>query len=154
MNKGSGHLAFLVGAGIAVFGALIHWVAPFLGPDWYAFLHAPKWVVDSARNGTMAAPVGAVVIGFLMFTCASYAFSGAGLIRRLPFVKTGLAVISTICLLRSLLLVPYLVTVPKMLSAFDIVGSLVWFVAGVMFSVGAFKNWHLLSRNIGYRSSP
>lgn len=148
MNKGTAHIAFLIGAGIAIFGAIIHWVAPFVGPDWYAFLTSPKWVVDSAQSGTIRAPVGAAVIGLLMFTCGLYAFSGAGIIRRLPLTRTGLIVISSICLLRGLLLVPFLLRVPNLLSAFDIVASLVWFAAGVAFFVGTAKNWPFLKPKI------
>ncbi|WP_293931555.1 hypothetical protein [Iodobacter sp.] len=145
---GIGHFSFLIGAGIALFGALIHWVAPLIGPDWYAFLTAPRWVVDSARNGTLEAPLSAVLIGFLMFTCAVYAFSGAGVMKRLPLLRTGLIVISSICLLRGLLLVPLLIRVPELLSAFDIVGSVVWFVAGLGFFVGTIKNWASLRLNV------
>lgn len=144
MHKGIGHLGFLVGAGIALFGALIHWVAPLLGPDWYAFLTAPQWVIDSARNRTLTAPVGAAVIGCLMFACALYAFSGAGLIRRLPLARTGLTIIFSICLLRGILVVPLMVRAPNMLSTFDIVGSMLWFIAGVAFLVGTTKNWSRL----------
>lgn len=137
-------LAFLCGAGIAIFGALIHWVAPLLGPDWYAFLTAPKWVVESARQGTLDAPVGGVVIGGLMFVCALYAFSATGLMRRLPLTKTALCVISTICLVRGLLLIPLLINVPERLTAFDIAASVVWFVAGLCFLVGTIVRWRAL----------
>ena len=30
--------AFAIAAAIAMFGAIIHWVAPLMGPDWYAGL--------------------------------------------------------------------------------------------------------------------
>jgi hypothetical protein len=135
---------FLLAAGIALFGAIIHWVAPFVGVDWYGFLTAPQDVVDSARNGTMLAPVGAAIIGLLMFACAMYAFSGAGLSRRLPLTKTALAVISAICLLRGLLLIPFLIRFPLAVSTFDIVASAVWFVAGAAFAVGTVGNWRRL----------
>lgn len=131
-----GRISFLIGAGIAIFGALIHWLAPLLGADWYAFLRSPQWVVDSARNGTWEAPVGAVVIGVLMFACALYAFAGAGILRWMPLVQTGLSVISPICLLRGLVLVPFLISAPEKLTGFDIVGSLIWFIAGLSFLSG------------------
>jgi hypothetical protein len=141
MNKKFAHTSFLIAAGIALFAACIHWVAPFVGPDWYDFLTAPRWVGESARNGTAEAPVGAMVIGFLMFSCALYAFSGAGLIHRLPLTKTALVIITSICLLRGLLLLPFFIRVPERLSSFDIVASLVWFIAGPGFLFGSYGNW-------------
>lgn len=139
-------LVFLCGAGIAIFGALIHWIAPLLGPDWYAFLTAPNWVVESARRGTWDAPVGGAIIGGLMFLCALYAFSATGLMRRLPLMRTALCVISTICLVRGLLLIPLLIKVPERLTAFDITASVVWFIAGLCFLLGTCLRWGALVR--------
>lgn len=144
MIKQSGWLALLVGAGIAVFGALIHWVAPLLGPDWYAFLTAPAWVVDSARQGTWPAPLGALVIGGLMFVCGWYGLAGAGALPRLPLLRSGLCCIASICLLRGLLLLPFLLYHYALLSAFDIVASFVWFSAGLAFLLGTVSRWQLL----------
>lgn len=137
-------LAFLLAAGIALFGALIHWVAPVMGPDWYAFLTSPAWVVESARNGSWEAPVGGLIIGALMFLCAVYAFSATGLIRQLPLLRTGLCLISAICSIRGLLLIPYLVKVPERLTAFDILASLVWLLAGLSFLTGTMRRWKAL----------
>ena len=135
---------FLCAAGIAIFGALIHWIAPLIGAEWYSFLTAPAWVVESARNGTWDAPIGGAVIGGLMMLCGLYAFSATGLIRRLPFSRTALCVITTICLVRGLLLIPFLIKVPQRLSAFDITASVVWFVAGLCFLVGTILCWKKL----------
>ena len=139
-----GRYAFLFGAGIWLFGALIHWVAPLLGADWYAFLHSPKWVVDSARNHTWQAPLGAVVIGSLMLTCALYALAGAGMILCIPLRKTALVIISTIAIGRGLLPVPWLISTPERLSSFDIIGSLIWLLAGLSLLLGTISRWAFL----------
>lgn len=144
MHSQLGRFSFLVGAGIGLFGALIHWVAPFLGPDWYAFLTSPQWVVASARNGGWEAPLGAAVVGGLMFACFLYALAGVGLMRGMPLLRTALCTISAVCLVRGLLLVPFLLKVPEKLSAFDIVGSLVWFTAGLGFLFGTVSGWATL----------
>lgn len=137
-------LVFLCAAGIAIFGAVIHWIAPLLGPDWYAFLTAPHWVVESARQGTWDAPVGGTIIGGLMMLCGLYAFSATGLMRRLPLLKTALCVITAICLVRGLLLIPLLIKMPQRLTAFDITASVVWLIAGVCFLVGTIARWRAL----------
>ncbi|WP_154668304.1 hypothetical protein [Pseudoduganella violaceinigra] len=135
-----GRVAFLLAAGISVFGALIHFVAPLLGPDWYAFLHAPQKVVASAQDGGLLAPAGAVVIGGLMLTCALYALAGAGMLRWLPFAQMVQGTVAAVCLLRGLLVLPYLYKFPDRMWTFDVVASLIWVAAGFAFLVGILKS--------------
>lgn len=134
-----GRYAFLLAAGISMFGALIHWVAPLLGPDWYAFLQAPPSVVDSARAGTWFAPTGALAIGALMFVCALYALAGAGYLRWLPFAQMAQGTIAAVCLLRGLLVLPYLYKFPDRVWTFDVVASVIWLAAGLGFLVGILR---------------
>jgi hypothetical protein len=141
LNEQAKQTALLTGAAISLFGAVIHWISPLLGPDWYAWLRAPKFVVESARAGTWLAPTGAVVIGGLMFICALYAWSAMGRMARLPLLRTALLVIAAIGLLRGLALLPYAWNMPQLIDTFDVVGSLVWFVAGLGFALGARRNW-------------
>jgi hypothetical protein len=136
MEAGMGRYAFLLAAGLALFGALIHFVAPLLGPDWYAFLHAPAAVVASARGGTALAPAGTVSIGVLMLLCGLYALEGAGWLRWLPFAPQAQGTIAAVCLLRGLLILPYWYKYPGQLTAFDVVASFVWLAAGLTFSFG------------------
>ena len=139
-----GRVAFLVAAGIALFGALVHWAALFVSPDWAAFLRAPGWVVDSFRNGTWVGPVGGIAIGALMLLCALYSFASIRWIGWIPLTRIALPVIATICILRGLLVIPLLLHAP---TGFNIVGSLIWLIAGICFLVGAWSHWRLLKRN-------
>lgn len=135
-----GRIAFLLAAGISLFGAVIHFAAPLLGPEWYAFLQAPPKVVASARAGTWFAPAGAAVIGALMFICCLYALAGAGRLRWLPFAQMAQGTIAAICLLRGLLVVPYLYKFPDRLWTFDVIASCIWFTAGLGFLAGILQS--------------
>jgi hypothetical protein len=135
-----GRFAFLLAAGISLFGAVIHFAAPWLGPEWYAFLQAPPKVVASARAGTWFAPAGAIVIGALMLICSLYALAGAGRLRWLPFAQMVQGTIAAICLLRGLLVVPYLYKFPDRVWTFDVVASLVWLAAGLGFLAGILQS--------------
>ena len=143
MSKRIAHFSLLFAAAIAMFGASLHWIAPALGPDWYAFLHAPASAVTSARNGTAFGPLGAFVIGALMFACALFAFSARGDLRYLPFTRAALVAISFICLARGLIILPYIVILPRV-PAFELVAAAIWFVAGVGFFVGLVGTWPVL----------
>lgn len=126
---------FLVTGGlIAALTAVWHLLCIIGGPGWYAFARAPEVVVDSAKQGTLLAPVGATVIASLMFTCTAYSFSGAGLIKTLPLLKSALAAISIICLVRAVVAVPYLLS--SKLDIWELVASSGWFFVGVCFLIG------------------
>ncbi|WP_057245487.1 hypothetical protein [Duganella sp. Root198D2] len=135
-----GRFAFLLAAGISLFGALIHFVAPLLGPEWYAFLQAPPKVVASAQAGGLLAPTGAMAIGVLMLVCALYALAGAGLLRWLPFAQMVQGTVAAVCLLRGLLVLPYLYRFPERVWTFDAMASAVWFAAGLGFLVGILQS--------------
>jgi hypothetical protein len=126
----------LLAAAIAAIGALIHLAAIPAGPAWYASFGAPPDVVASARAGTWPAPVGAFVIALLMATCAWYACAALGAVRRPPLLRTGLAVMAAICLVRALLLPPLAVTHPELRNMFQVVAALLWGLAGVGFALG------------------
>jgi hypothetical protein len=124
-------------ATIAIIGALIHVAAIPAGPAWYAWFGAPPAVVASARAGTWPAPVGAFVIALLMATCAWYACAALGVVRRPPLLRTGLATMAAVCLVRALLMAPLAVTHPELRNAFEVVAALLWGLAGVGFALGA-----------------
>jgi hypothetical protein len=130
---------------IALIGVAIHIAAIFGGASWYAYFGAPTSVVQSARDGTWFAPVGASVIAGLMAICAAYAFSALGVIRRLPLLRTGLAGMAIVCLLRALVLWPLMINHPELRNTFEIVAAIVWGLAGVGFVFG-FRLAHMQSR--------
>lgn len=137
-------LCFLIVTGIATFGAIIHWIAPWVGIDWYRFLTSPQWVVNSARQGTWYAPAGAVVVGALMQACGVFALSATGLLPRLYLLRTALCFIACLCTVRGVLIFPLLWMVPKQLTAFDITASLVWLTAGLCMGLGTMLHWAAL----------
>lgn len=99
----------LIAGGVGVLlGALLHVGVLTGGPDWIAFVGAPASIIQSARDGTWLARAGALGVAALLTVWALYAFSGAGVIRRLPLLRTVLAAIAVIFLLRGLVIVPFL----------------------------------------------
>ena len=93
-------------------------------------LPARPGMPGSARAGTWPAPVGAIVIAALMATCAWYACAALDLVRRPPWLRTGLAVMAAICLLRAAALPALAVTHPELRNTFEVVAAIVWGLAG------------------------
>ena len=130
------HEKFLLAGGvIAGCAALWHLLMIIGGPSWYAFSRAPQYIVESAEQGTFIAPVGAVAIAVLMFTCTAYSFSGAGIFSKIPLLKLALPIISLICLARGLYISPLFFSV-SVLGTWHLIASAVWFFVGICFLMG------------------
>lgn len=123
-------------AAIALVGVAIHLGAIIGGAGWYSYFGAPPRIVESAKSGTLLAPVSAALIAALMALCAAYAFSALGLIKRMPLLRLALAGIASVCLFRSLVLLPLSINHPELRNTFEILAAIVWGLAGVGFLVG------------------
>jgi putative oxidoreductase len=74
-------------------GALAHLLIPLGGPGWYSFFAAPPGLIAMAEAGLVRPAVTCAAIAAILFLIAAYAFSGLGLIRRLPGVRLVLAIV-------------------------------------------------------------
>ena len=131
---------------IACAGSALHIAILFGGPEWYAFFGAPNGLVEMARSGNPRAPISCMVIAAFLAVLAAYAFSGSGVIRRLPLLRFGLTSIATVLILRGVLFIPLIVWCPGALSGicdcpsvdtFIIVTSALCLTMGVGYALGA-----------------
>lgn len=136
---------FLAGVA-ACAGAVVHIAIIFGGPDWYAYFGAPRGLVEMARAGNLRAAISCVVIAALLAVLAAYAFSAAGVIRRLPFLRIGLASIAAVLILRGVAFIPLIIWRPTALSGicdcrsvdtFIIVTSGLCLAMGIAYALGA-----------------
>ena len=93
-NGRNGKPWFACAAIILVLLALAHVGAIFGGAAWYAFLGAPDSLVQMARAGKRDPDVSAALIALVCLLWAAYALSGAGLVKRLPLLRTALVMIA------------------------------------------------------------
>ena len=133
----------LISAGIiASASAIWHLLCILGGPTWFMFARAPQQVIDSAQQGTLLAPVSTVVVASLMFACAVFAFSAAGLIRKVPLLKSALITIAVLCTLRGLIAIPTFVNSTG-LDIWQIVASIIWLYVGICFIAGSIEQYRL-----------
>ena len=79
------------------------------GPDWYRFLGAGERHGAAGRGGLDPRPtLIALGIAAVLAIWSAYALAGAGLIPRLPLMRTALVAITAVYLLRGLVLLPAL----------------------------------------------
>lgn len=128
---------FLVlGGCIAGISAIWHLLCILGGPSWFIFARAPSEIITSAQQGTLLAPIGTIVVAALMLTCTLYAFSGAGIIRKIPLLKSALITISTLCLLRVVVVIPNLLY-SSFTDTWQLVATSVWLFVGICFLLGS-----------------
>jgi hypothetical protein len=122
-------------AAISFLGVFMHIAAIFGGPSWFQFFGAPPVIVESARAGTLLAPVGSSIIALLMGLCGVAATSALGVLRRLPMLRLRLALIAGVCLLRAVSVAPIAFLRPDLMSVFEVAATTLWGFAGIGFAV-------------------
>lgn len=85
-----------------------------------------------------------IVVGLIVAVFGIYALSGGGMIRRLPLLRTLLAIATAIYILRGLLLIPQ---VPLVLKHPELVRFLIFsviaLVVGFVLLVGTVQTWKI-----------
>lgn len=131
----------LISAGIIAFASAVwHLLCIWGGPSWFIFARAPQSIIDSSVQGTLLAPIGTIIVASLMFACTLFAFSGVGIIQKVPLLKSALITIATLCILRGLIAIPTFTTVNG-LDVWQIVASTVWFYVGICFLAGSIEQY-------------
>ena len=134
----------ILAGGLSAFASLLHVATIAGGGDWYRFFGAGE---DMARAAEAGSPMPGLVtagIALILAIWALYAFSAAGLVRRLPLLRTALVLITSIYLLRAAALVPLLILKPQLVDTFAIVSSAIVLCYGLAYAVGTWSAWHAL----------
>lgn len=115
------------------------------GPGWYRFFGAGEGMAGMAEQGMMRPALITLAIAAILAVWAAYAFAGAGLIPRLPLMRTALVTITGVYLLRGLVLVPLLAFRPERVGAFALWSSLIVLAYGFVYAAGTWRAWPALA---------
>ncbi len=132
---------------MSVAAALAHLACIAGGPDWYLFMGAPPQLVAAAEQGDAKLGIMTAGIAIIIFGWAAYAFSAAGLIRRLPLTKLALIAISLVLVVRgtSYFVVPlWHGWRPDLSPTFLVWSSLICVAMGLCFAIGTWQSWSTL----------
>jgi hypothetical protein len=134
----------LLGGCLSAGASLLHLACIAGGPDWYRALGAGEGMARAAERGDWRAAGITTVIALVLGTASAYAFSGAGLIARLPLLKLGLVVITAVYLLRGLVLfMPSALARPDLSTSFLIWSSAIVLAFGIIHAVGTWRAWQV-----------
>ncbi len=133
---------WLAAAGLlSAVASLLHVATILGGPDWYRFFGAGEEMARAAERGSSMPGLVTAAIAAILAIWALYAFSAAGLVRRLPLVRTALVLITGVYLLRGLALFPLLALRPQPVDTFTVISSLIVLCYGVTYAVGTWLAW-------------
>lgn len=155
----SSDVFFVFAGATTLIGGLLHLSIILGGPSWYRFFGAPESIVQMAGSGSLYPAFVCVFIACVLFTWSFYAFSGAGLIARLPFLRTILIVISVALIIRGISFIPLMLISPEIfqritncqsVNAFLITTSAICLIVGLAYAIGIKLSWTFLKEN-GYK---
>jgi hypothetical protein len=134
----------VVGGCLSAAAAILHLGVIAGGPDWYRFFGAGEGMARMAERGLAFPALVTAAIAAILFLWSAFAFSGAGIIRRLPLLRVGLIAIASIYLLRGIALIPALLMRPDLIGAFDWWSSAIVLVFGLVHAIGIWRGWKAL----------
>jgi len=144
----TGKRLLVVGGLLTAAAALLHVAIILGGPDWYRFFGAGERMARLAARGSIYPAIVTACIAAVLGVWALYAFSGAGLIRRLPLLRLALTLIAAVYLARGILGVPVVLLMDDVYTnqlkgrmTFMVVSSLICVVLGLCYGVGAARIW-------------
>ena len=134
----------LAGGALSAMASLAHLAVIVGGPRWYAFFGAGKRMVRLAEQGAPSATLITLGIAVVLAIWSAYALSGAGLLPRLPLLRTGLVAISAVYLVRALVFVPAVILHTGQAGTFAWVSSAIVLVFGLAYAIGTWTAWETL----------
>lgn len=96
----------LYGGVLTGVASLLHVAIIAGGPEWYRFFGAGEAMARGAARGSPYPAVVTAGIAAILFVWMLYALSGAGVIRRLPFLRPVLVLVAAVYLGRGALGIP------------------------------------------------
>jgi len=140
----SDNYLLMAGGVLSVLASLLHIIIIFGGADWYRFFGAGKEMAVMAEQGSWFPHVVTFGIAIVLLIWGLVAFSGAGILRKLPFLKLALVIISMVYLLRGLVLFPVLLFKPEIVDGFTVWSSIISLIFGLCYASGTIKAWRSL----------
>lgn len=132
----------MLGAMLSAIAALLHVGCIIFGASWYRFFGAGEQMAQMAEAGSLQPTIITAFIVVVLGIWSLYALSGAGVIFKLPLLKTGLCVITAIYLIRGIVPLPFINHLPENTPLFWVVSSSVCLFFGITHLIGLYQIWN------------
>jgi len=134
----------IVAAVLSALAALLHVGCIYFGAPWYRFFGAGEDMARMAEAGSWVPGLVTAGIAVVLSIWSLYALSAAGVIRRLPLLRTALCIITGIYFLRGLVVLPVALLHPQQVTAFVLWSSAICFSFGVVHFAGLRQRWRAM----------
>lgn len=139
----------IIAGSFSFLAACLHIGVVIVGPGWYRLFGAGESMALLAEQGSLRPAVITLCIAAILFFWAGCAWSGAGFLPSMPFLKICLSAITAIYLLRGLggIIAPLVSDHPQIKQnslAFWMWSSAICLVIGLFHLMGLMAVWHTL----------
>jgi hypothetical protein len=139
----------IIAGSFSLLAAVLHVGVVIGGPRWYRFFGAGESMTLMAEKGSFKPALITLGIASVLAIWSAYAWSGAGVFPRMPFIKLALSAITAIYLIRGLagLVAPFVTSHPQVKqnsTAFWVWSSAICLVIGVFHLMGIIPIWSTL----------
>jgi hypothetical protein len=141
-NKPNKYL--ILGAVLSAIAAALHLSCIAFGAEWYRAMGAREEMAELAAAGSSYPTKITLIIAAILLLWSLYALSGSGVIRKLPFLRFGLCVITAVYLLRGFAFYPLMTIIPGQSLTFWLLSSAICAAFGVIHAIGLKTAWSRL----------
>ncbi|HZX77593.1 hypothetical protein [Lysobacter sp.] len=135
------NLPLIAGALLSVAAATVHAACLTYGAPLYRMLGAGDDMVRMAGRGEMLPAAVSLTLAAGIAAAAVYAFSGAGMLRRLPFARTVLCLVTAVYLFRGIGFGVFVPLFPENPFGFWMWSSAFSLLAGLLHYAGLRRAW-------------
>ncbi|TFH89326.1 hypothetical protein [Vibrio ouci] len=138
---------FLIAAsGCCFLAAFAHLGCIVFGADWYRMLGGGEAMAQMAEQGLWYPTLITLTIAAMLCVWGTFALAGAGVIKKLPFTRCILVVITSVFLLRAFSFSALMPMFPGNSLTFWLVSSGICLFIGSLFAVGTKREWSRLTQ--------
>jgi len=135
------NIYLLIAGALSAIAALLHLGCIYFGAPWYRFFGAGEQMATMAEQGLAYPTIITLIIFSVLSLWSAYAFSAAGLIIRLPFIRLALSLITLIYLLRGLAGFTLMDNPMGRSAEFWLWSSIICLIFGIFHAIGLKKQW-------------
>ena len=126
----------IIGGCLSICAGILHLLIIVKGAKWYEFFGAGEKLVRLSEKGSWIPGIITFLIASVLISWGLYAFSGAGLMVELPYLKLVIQIIATVYLLRGLVILPIYIYDKSKVNWFVVWSSALSFLFGMFYFTG------------------
>ncbi|WP_260260206.1 hypothetical protein [Vibrio intestinalis] len=136
----------IASSGCCFLAAFAHLGCIVFGADWYRMFGAGEEMAQMAEQGLWYPTLVTLTIAAILCVWGTFALAGAGVIRKLPFTRSILVVITSVFLLRAFSFSALKPMFPDNSLTFWLISSAICLFIGSLFAVGIKQEWSRLTK--------